>query len=203
MKMYRIWIFVVLSVLLIAAGCSRSDATMKTIPAHMPQKNVAPEPSVTLESVASDSTPVCPPARGEGTISPAVSIYSITFVVNGLEQTVRAGDMLEALSGDKMSVREITICSDALSGNGGEVCVDFAPIDKNGKEIMSDHGGTHMVQMISGFMTISGSSHNWIIDENWQYISAVLNHWPPVDTIDLDCANGRCEHDDRIIIGFR
>ena len=203
MKMHRIWIFVALSVLLIAVGCSRSDETMTALPTHMPQNNVSPEPSATLESVASYSTPVCPPARGEGTISPAVSIYSITFVVNGLEQTVRAGDMLEALSGDKMSVREITICSEAFSGNGGEVCVDFAPIDQSGKEIVSDHGGTHMVQMISGFMIISGPSHTWIIDENWRDISAVLNHWPPEDTDDLDCSNGRCEHDDRIIIEFR
>jgi len=198
-----VWAFVVLSVLSLAAGCGRSGKTVTALPTHVPQPTLSLEPATTLDSGATGPTPVCPPARGEGTISPAVSIYSITFVVNGLEQVVRAGDTLQALPGDEMKVKEITICAEAFSGNSGEVCVDFAPVDSSGQEFTSEHGGTHMVRLIPGFMTLPGPGHTWTIGENWRQISAVLNHWPPEDTEDLDCSNRRCEHDDRIIIGLR
>jgi hypothetical protein len=137
-----------------------------------------------------------------GTISPAISIYSIVFIVNGLEQVVRDGDMLQALPGEEVQVREVTICVGSFSGNGGEACVDFAPVTRGGQEIVSEHIGTHTVRVAPGFMSISGPDHGWAIGENWKHISVVLNHWPPGGTEDLGCGSGRCERDDRIIIGF-
>jgi hypothetical protein len=203
MRRSKVWVLVTLSVLSLAAGCGRSDEITTAPPAPMPQPAVSPEPTATLDSGTTGPAPVCPPARGEGTVSPAVSIYSITFVVNGLEQVVRAGDTLQAVAGDDLEVREISICADAFSGNGGEVCVDFAPVDPGGQEMMSEHGGTHMVRMMPGFVTLPGPGQPWTVGENWRSISAVLNHWPPGETADVGCGNRRCEHDDQIIIGLR
>jgi len=181
------WVLVVLSAFSLAAGCGRSGGTV-----------TAPLISETI-----DSTPVCPPARGEGTVSPAISIYSITFVVNGLEQVVRGEDTLQALPGDKVQVSEVTICTGSFPGNGGEACVDFAPAGQSGQEIVSEHGGTHLVQVTAGFISIPGPSQTWSVGENWRHISAVLNHWPPEETKDLACSEGRCERDDRVVIGLR
>ena len=198
-----IWALLALSVLSFVTGCGGSDATARALPTPMPQPTLSVEPRATPDPGTNNATPVCPPARGEGTIPPAVSIYSITFIVNGLDQVVRAGDTLQASPGDKMEVKQITVCAGAFSGNGGEICVDFAPVDQNGQEIISEHGGTHMVPVTSGLMTLSGPTHTWTIGGNWRQISAELNHWPPEDTEDLDCGNRRCEHDDRIVVGLR
>lgn len=200
---HRVWVLVVLSAVSLAAGCVRRDETAMAPPTHLPRLADTPEPTATLASGTVDSTPVCPPAGGEGTVSPAVSIYSITFVVNGVEQVVRDGDTLQALPGEEMEVREVTICTGPFSGNGGEACVDVAPVDQSGHEIMSGHGGTHMARVTAGFVSIPGPSKTWTIDEGWKQISAVLNHWPPQDTGDLECGNGRCEHDDWAVVGFR
>ncbi len=196
-------VLVALSVLSLAAGCGRSDQTATALPAHSPRPTDPLEPIATLDAGIVDPTPVCPPARGGGTISPAVSIYSITFLVNGHEQVVGDDHTLQALPGDKVEVREVTICAGSFSGDGGEACVDFAPADQSGQEIVSEHKGTHLVPVTPGFISISGPSHTWIISENWSHISAVLNHWTPEDTGDLGCASGRCEHDDRIMVEFR
>lgn len=197
------WALVALCMLSLTAGCGRRDATVTALPTHMPQPTDSQEAAATLDSASIDPTPVCPPASGEGMIPPAVSIYSITFVVNGLEQVVRGGDALQASPGDEVQVREVTICAGPFSGNGGEACVDFAPADTSGQEIVSEHSGTHAVRVTPGFISISVPSHTWTIDEDWRHISAVLNHWPAEDTEDLDCGGGRCERDDRIIVGFR
>jgi hypothetical protein len=147
--------------------------------------------------------PACPQATGEGTISPAISIYSIVFIVNGVEQMVRDGDVLQALPGEQVQVREVTVCVGAFSGNGGEACVDLAPVDQSGQEITSEHRGTHNVPVVPGFASISGPDQGWVIGENWGHIAAVLNHWPPEGTQDLGCGGGRCERDDRTIVGLR
>jgi hypothetical protein len=201
----RIWILVVfpMLVLLLAVGCNGSDEAVTPSPTQVSQHAGALEPTQTLESERNDSTPVCPPTEGEGTISPAVSIYSITFVVNGVEQVVSDGDTLEAVVGDEIAIREAIICAGSFSGSGGKACVDFAPVDQSGREIVSEHAGTHMVPVVTGFTTIPGPNHTWILAENWVRISAVLNHWPPEDTEDVDCANKRCEHDDWTIIMLR
>ena len=203
MRRSEVWFLVTLLVLSLAAACSRANGIVTALPTQLPQSSVPLEPTAMLDSEVVDSTPACPAARGDGTVSPDVSIYSITFAVNGLEQVVRAGDTLDAMPGDELEVREITICTEDSLANRGEVCVDLAPLDQNGQEIMSEHKGTHMVRMVSGFMTISGPSFTWTVGENWRQISAVLNHWPPEDTEDLDCGNRRCEHDDRIVIDLR
>jgi hypothetical protein len=136
-------------------------------------------------------------------ISPAVSLYSITFVVNGLEQVVGADDTLQALPGDEVWVREATICAGSFSGDGGEACVDLVPVAENGQEIESEHRGTHNVRVTAGFMSIPGPSGTWVIGESWRQIAVVVNHWPGEDTEDMGCGGGRCERDDRIIVEFR
>jgi hypothetical protein len=83
-----VWVLVALSVLSLAAGCGRSDETEKAPPTDIPQPIDSSESIATLDSGTIDPALICPPARGEGTISPAVSIYSITFVVNDFEQVV-------------------------------------------------------------------------------------------------------------------
>lgn len=203
-------------VLTLVAGCGRakptetavlptdttvSEAAPASVP--LPQPTDSLEPTATLDSGTIYPTPVCPPARGEGTISPAVSIYSITFLVNGLEQLVRNDDTLQASPGDKVQVGKVVTCTGPFSGNGGEACVDLAPAEQSGQEVMSEHSGTHTVPVTPGFTSISLPSHTWTIGENWRQFSAVLNHWPPEDTEDLGCGGGRCERDDRMIVGFR
>jgi hypothetical protein len=116
---------------------------------------------------------------------------------------MRDGDVLQAMPGDEIQVREVTVCAGSFSGNGGEACVDFAPVTQSGQEIGSEHGGTHTVPVTPGFSSLSGPDHRWTIGENWDHISAVLNHWPPEGTEDLDCGSGRCERDDRMNVGFR
>lgn len=198
-----VWVLLALSVLSLAAGCGRSDVTVTALPTQMPQPTDSPEPTATLDPGTSGPTPVCPPARGEGTIPPAISIYSITFVVNGLEQLVRDDDTLQAMPGDEVQVKEVVICAGSFSGNGGEACVDFAPAGQSGQEMVSEHRGTHTVPVAPGFISISGPSYAWTIGEGWTHISIVLNHWPPEDTEDLGCGSGRCERDDRIMVRFR
>ncbi len=194
----KIWLLVVLLVLSISTIQSWSAETVVALPTQTLQ------PTDTLvQTETIDPKPVCLPARGEGTISPAVSIYSITFIVNGVEQVVRDGDTLEAMVGDEMEVREVIICVGSFSGNGGEACVDFAPVDQSGQEIISEHAGTHMVQVNTGFISISGPSNMWNLTESWGQISAVLNHWTQEETENVDCANRRCEHDDWAIIELR
>ncbi len=199
----NIWVHSVFFVFLLAADSSRSIEIVTAIPIQAQQPIDTLESKETLNSEMIDSMPVCPPAEGEGTISPAVSIYSITFVVNGAEQVVYDGDTLDTIVGDEIKIREAVICSGSFSGSGGEACVDLAPVDRNGQEIMSEHAGTHMVPVITGFTTIPGPSHKWILAESWVRISAVLNHWTQEETEDVDCANRRCEHDDWAIIELR
>ena len=189
-------------VLSLVAGCGSKDAIETTPPVQMPQPTDALEPSAEPDQAAFDSTAACPPARGVGTVSPAISINSIVFAVNGVEQVVRDGDMLQAQPGEQVHVKEVTICAGFFSGDGGEACVDFAPVAQDGEEIASEHRGTHTLRLMPGFMTLSGPDQGWTVAENWRRIAAVLNHWPPVGTDDLGCGSGRCERDDRIIVAL-
>lgn len=195
-----VWALVALLVLSLSAGCGGNDATGTTPPARSPHPTGALEPSATPWQVTVDSTPSCPSPRGGGTVSPAISIDSIVFAVSGVEQVVREGDMLQAQPGEQVHVKEVTICAGFFSGDGGEACVDFAPVAQDGQEIASEHRGTHTLRVMPGLMNLSGPDQGWSIGENWRAISAVLNHWPPEGTDDLRCGNGRCEPDDRIIV---
>jgi hypothetical protein len=112
-------VLVALSVLSVTFGCGRNEGTTVAPPTHVPQPAGTLEPTRTSPSRAVAPAPVCPPANGGGTISPA-----------------------------------------------------------------------------------PGPDYTWTVDEGWTEISAVLNHWAPQDTADLDCADGRCEHDDWAIIAI-
>lgn len=196
-------VLVAVFVLLCAAGCSRGSAAATELPTRTSQSTDPLRPTPPLDSGTSGDAPVCPPARGEGTISPAVSIYSISFLVNGLEQVVRGDDTLQALPGDEVQVGGVTICVGSYSGDGGDACVDLVPVDQSGQELVSEHTGTHTVQVTPGFTRISGPGGTWTIGENWTGIAAVLNHWPLEETEDLDCGGGRCERDDRLVVALR
>ena len=199
----RVWIILVLLLSPCAVSCSSYGRTAFLLPTVTPQPAASLEPSAAPDLATVDSPPVCPPARGEGTVSPAVSLYSIVFVVNGVEQEARGGDRLQAGPGDVVQVREATICAQSFSSNPGEACVDFAPVTQSGQEIASEHIGTHMMRVIPGFFSIPGPNEKWTIDQDWGYISAVVNHWPPDDTDDPSCGSRRCEHDDRIDIELK
>jgi hypothetical protein len=146
------------------------------------------------------SQPTCPPSRSEGTVAPAGSIYAITFAVNGREHVVREGDTLRVVPGDDVRVQDVTICVGPFSGDGGEACVDVAPVARGGREVISEHAGTHQVPLAPGLTTIPGPDASWTIRESWKEVAAVLNHWPPTETRDRTCAEGRCERDDRMVI---
>ncbi|NIO29703.1 MAG: serine hydrolase [Candidatus Latescibacteria bacterium] len=145
----------------------------------------------------------CTPTNAGGTVPPAIAICSVTFVVNGVEQVVRGGDTLPLSAGDEVRFKEAEIYVGTFSGNGGEACVDLAPWDQNGQEIESGRLGTHNLAVSPGLATITGPDRTQIVGENWRRIVAVLNHWPPGRTKDSDCAGGRCERDDRIVIELR
>jgi len=198
----RVWVLAALLALSLAAGCGRSGEIETTLPIQTMQPADSPEPTAIPDIGNVDPAPVCPTARGVGTVSPAVSISSITFLVNGIEQVVLKNKVLQALPGDEVQIREVIICAGSFSGDGGQACVDFAPTDENGQEIMSDHQGTDTVQVIPGLIIISGLNFTWTVGESWRGFYAVLNHWTPVETQDLGCANGLCERDDWIIVEF-
>jgi len=110
--------------------------------------------------------------------------------------------MLQAVPGDEVQIREVIICAGSFPDDGGQACVDFAPTDESGQEIMSEHKGTDTLPVTPGPISISGLNFAWTVGENWSGFYAVLNHWPPVETQDLGCANGLCERDDWIIVEF-
>lgn len=149
------------------------------------------------------STQACPPARGVGAISPAISISSMTFAVNGVERMVRGDDTLQVSSGDEVQLREVTICTEPFPGDGGNFCVDISPTDGSGEAIFSEHKGTHMMSVAPGVAKISGLDYTWTVGEDWKNLTAVVNHWTPGKTKDLECADGLCERDDRIVIELR
>jgi hypothetical protein len=182
------------------AGCGRSGEMDTTLPNQTMQPANSPEPTAIPDIGNVDPAPVCTTARGVGTVSPAVSIYSITFRVNGIEQVVLENNMLLAVPGDEVQIREVIICAGSFSGDGGQACVDFAPTDESGQEIMSEHKGTDTVPVIPGLILISDLDFTWTVGENWGGFYAVLNHWTPVETQDPGCANGLCERDDWLIV---
>jgi hypothetical protein len=177
-----IHILVVLAALFLVAGCDGRGST--TTPATTP-------------------TPTCRPGKGGGTVSPAIAICSITLVAQGgSEQIVRDGDTLHASPGDEVRIAEIAICVGPFSGNGGEACVDFVPVDQSGREIASERRGTHTQKVTAGCTSIRGPQDAWTVGESWQSISVVLNHWPPERTEDAACGDGLCEHDDRVTVNL-
>jgi hypothetical protein len=198
----RFWVLVALLELALAAGCGRSGEMDSALPTQTIQSADPPAPTATPDIGNLDPAPVCPTARGVGTVSPAVSIYSITFLVNGIDQIALQNSKLQAVPGDKVQIREVIICASPFSGNDSQACVDFAPVDESGQEIRSEHKGSHSVPVTPGQISISGLNFTWTVGENWSGFYAVLNHWPPVETQDLDCANGLCERDDWIIVEF-
>lgn len=190
------------AVLLVAvlAGCGAITPTPTAVPLVAAD---APQPTIASEPLATGPASACPLAEGPGTVTPAVAIYSMTFVVNGVEQVVRGGDTLPALPGDQVQVREVTFCAESFSGNGGEACVDFVPLDQSGHELVSERQGTHTVKVTPGFATVSAASQGWTVGENWRGIAVVVNHWPSGNTEDVSCAGGLCERDDRVVVGLR
>jgi hypothetical protein len=188
---------------LLAAGCGRGSEPTAVAPTEGPRSTERPEPTATSVGETAEAVPVCPPAHGAGTVDPALSIYSITFAVNGAEQVVGEERWLRAAPGDEVRVSRVEMCVGPFSGNGGEACVDVAPADRSGREIMAEHRGTHLVRVTPGLITLSDLDFTWTVGEEWGGFNAVLNHWTPEETQDLDCAEGRCEQDDRIVIEFR
>ncbi len=191
-----------LAIGVLLAGCRAEPWAGAPAPTVTPPPTDAAMVATALLDLDS-ATPICPPADGVGTVPPAVSIYSITFLVNGAEQVVLDGDDLEALPGDRVEVREAVICSVPFSGDGGEACVDLLPVGQSGEEIVSEHAGSHLVQAMPGMTTLPGPEQVWTVSESWRGFSAVVNHWPGVVTLDLGCASGDCERDDRMSVPIR
>lgn len=191
----RRYLLMVVTVLSLASGCAGTDP-----PTNTPEMQAAEQRTGTPEPPVAGPTTACQPTDGEGTVSPDVAISSVTFVVNGVEQVVRDDDILQASPGDRVRVKEATICAGPFSGNGGEVCFDLVPVGASGREVAAEHAGSHLMPVAAGVTSISGPERSWIIENDWRGFSAVLNHWPPDGTADPSCADGRCEHDDWMAI---
>ncbi|MFA4947998.1 MAG: hypothetical protein WC674_05750 [Candidatus Krumholzibacteriia bacterium] len=116
---------------------------------------------------------------------------------------MRGDDTLQASPCDTVRLREVVICVECFSGDGGKYCVDISPTDRNGEAIFSEHKGTHMMPVAPGVTTISGLDYTWTVGEDWKSLTAVVNHWTPGKSKDLECADGLCERDDRIILEVR
>jgi hypothetical protein len=138
-----------------------------------------------------------------GTVSPAVAISSITFVVNGVKQVVNNSGALSASSGDHVQVKEVTICVSPFAAKEGQFYVSFDPVNTVRGIIESEAKSTSTVAVATGFETISGPAHTWTIGDNWRHISVVTVHYPACgSTQDPNCENGACEIDDRIIVNW-
>jgi hypothetical protein len=144
----------------------------------------------------------CPTtANAEGTVSPAVAISSITFVVNGDEQVANDFGSPQVSSGDRVEVKEVTICVDLFKDTGGVVFVEFDPVDQGGKVIASEVRSTRVVAVAPDFTIIPGPDYTWTVGDNWQHISVVTVHYAPGGgTQNRHCEEGGCEVDDRVIV---
>ena len=114
----RLCMLALVLVLLLASSCDGNGAISPSPPASEPY----PE------------TCACPPAQAGGTVLPAIAICSITYIVNGTVQIVRDGDTLQASRGDQVRVGEAAVYVGPFSGDGGDACVDFVPVDGVGDE---------------------------------------------------------------------
>ncbi len=148
-------------------------------------------------------TPTCPPADAEGTVSPVITLLSVTFEVNGAEQVVDDFGVLQAAVGDQVSVKDVTICIDPFEGNGGQIYVEFDPVDTNGEIIGFEVKGTRAIPATPGSRSITGKDYTWTIGDNWRHFSVNTIHYPTGGgTKNLYCENGACEVDDRMIISI-
>lgn len=119
--------------------------------------------------------------------------------MNGVEQIVRDGNSLRASVGDQVQARKVTICVGPFTGAGGNVYVEFDPVDTGGQVIASEVRGTRTVGVTPGFTTIPGPDVAWT-SSNWRHISVVTVHYPRGRTQNPNCEGGLCEVDDRVIV---
>jgi len=171
----------------------------------IPTPSPAPEGAPTVALSPTPTPPptlVCPTADAEGTVSPAIAIYSITFVVDGVEQVVNDTSSLRASPGARVQVKEVAICSvEPFEGSGGSVYVEFDPVNQSGQVMASEVKGTRAVGATSGFTSIPGPGYTWTISGNWRHLSVVTVHYPPGGgTQNPNCEGGLCEVDDRVIV---
>jgi len=147
----------------------------------------------------------CPTADAEGTVPPTVTISSLIFVVNGVEQVVDDSGYLQASSGDRVEVKEVTICVDPFEGSRGRVYVEFTPVDTSGQVITSEITGTIGVAVPRGLTTTLESDILWTIGD-WQQISVATVHYPAGGgTLNPNCEREDpyiCEVDDRMIVAI-
>lgn len=176
-----------------SAACSPDGPTSDATPVE----TSGPDSSA---ASTSPSPPDCPAADGVGSTAPAIAVYSITFLVNGSEQTVGDGEVLRAGPGDQVLVSSVTVCAPSAGSEAGQACVDIAPRDASGDAIRSQAWGSHLLSVTEGFTTFVGPSRVWTVDEARRGFIAVVNHWPEGPTADSGCADRQCERDDYMIV---
>jgi hypothetical protein len=112
-------------------------------------------------------------------------------------------NILQAVSGDEVQIREAIIYASPILGNDGQACVDFVPTDESSQEIRLEHKGTDTVSVTPDPISISDLNFIWTIGKNWSEFYTVLNHWVPIKTQDFDYARGISERDDWLFIKFQ
>jgi hypothetical protein len=115
---------------------------------------------------------------------------------------VRSGDNLSVSSGDVVLIPKVGACAAPFTGGGGEVCVEFTPLDSNGQALAAEGMGTHLMPVTSGVIVIPGPRDRWIVGEEWRQISVEVNHWPLGGSSDPSCGEARCEHDDQVLVSL-
>jgi len=142
--------------------------------------------------------PVCPPAGAGGTIAPAIALYSVTFVVNGVDQIVDdSNNSLRVYKNAQMTVKEVTICVAPFEGPGGMFYVEFQPYNTE-DQLIDPVRGSPLLDAESGFTSIPGPDCTWVISDDWQKISILSTHFPPGGTQNPYCQERACEFDDRL-----
>jgi len=144
--------------------------------------------------------PACPPAGPGGTKAPDITLHSITFVVDGVDQIIDdTHHALQLSKNSKMTIKEAVICVPPFENAGGRFSVEFEPYDPNHRLI--DPQSSSPQDTVSGFTTIPGPNHTWTIAD-WQKISVLSYHFPPGGTQNANCQNSTCEIDDRLKVNL-
>ena len=123
--------------------------------------------------------PACPQAAG-GRIAPDIALYSVTFIVNGIEQFVdNVNNSLRVPESDQMTVvvKEVMVCTTPFEGGGGTFYVEFRPYNAEGP-LWNLVEGSPLSDAASRLVSVPGPAYTWAIDNDWQEISILSVHYP-------------------------
>ena len=130
----------IVAIFIMAAAC---NSERNEIPSSSSQ-SMDGVSSTSLASIEVDfAQSGCRQPDGQGSVDPAMSIFSMVFAVNGEEIEVVPGETLPVDPGDEVRLVEVSLCVGRYSNSPGEVCVDLAPVTVEDEELSSLHSCLH------------------------------------------------------------